>query len=412
MRKASIVSIGNELLNGQAVDTNAVYLSEKLLALGIPVVSRHTVPDGIDAIVRAFDLAQHDADLIIATGGLGPTDDDLTRRALAECLGADLKCDDRVLRQIRDFFARPGLQMPERNKVQAYIPVGGKPLENKLGTAPGIEAEKADKWFFSLPGVPLEMKDMFEQCVLPELARIPSGHVTLVRKIKCFGAGESAIAELLGNLMQRNRNPLINCTVSCGVITLSIVASADNRADANTMIEHAEQLLNSKLGTLVYGVENQSLSEVVGQMLAEQNKTLATAESCTGGLIEKLLTDIGGSSRYFTYGWVTYSNDAKSTQLDINPDLIRKYGAVSENVAAAMANAARIRAKADFALTTSGIAGPDGATAQKPVGLVYISICSEKGCKTRRFIFSHDRDSIRRRAALTAINLLRLELSN
>jgi len=410
MKKASIISVGNELLSGQTLNTNAGYLSAELLSIGIPVVSSYVIADEIAAIVRAFGLAGNDADVVIATGGLGPTDDDLTRQALAKFLGVELQLQDELLEKVQGFFVSRNRRMPERNKIQAYIPAGAKALEN-IGTAPGIMAESEGKLFIALPGVPAEMKWMFEESILPELQRLAGSQAIVVRRLKCFGAGESTIAEMLGDMMQRGRSPLINCTVSNGIITLHIIATAQDIDKAQQMAEKDEELLRSTLGELIYGTDEQSLAEVVGEKLIRQKKTIAVAESCTGGCLAKLLTDIPGASRYFTHGWVTYSNSAKTSELGVPADLIQQYGAVSEQVAQAMARGARKKAGTDFAIATTGIAGPTGGTEQKPVGLVYISVDSEKGCETKCCLFSHDRRFIRFRAAQTALNMLRIKLN-
>ena len=409
MKRVSIVSIGNEILSGQTVDTNAAHLSAELLSIGVPVVSSYTVGDDIERIVRAFGLASADADVVLATGGLGPTDDDLTRQALAEFLGVELELRNELLEKLEKFFAGRDWPMPERNKIQAYIPAGAKALAN-IGTAPGIMAESQGKLFFAMPGVPMEMKRMFAESVLPELERFAGGQAVVVKKLKCFGAGESTIAEMLGTMMQRGRNPLINCTVSSGIITLHIIAMADDKEKAGQMVEKDEKLLQSMLGELIYGVGDESLAQVVGEKLAQQGKTIAVAESCTGGLLSKLLTDIPGSSKYFTYGWITYSNQAKISELGVPADMIHEYGAVSGQVAESMARAARKKAGTDYAISITGIAGPTGGTEQKPVGLVYIGVDSENGCDTKRCFFHHDRRFIRLRAAHTALNILRLKL--
>ncbi len=410
MIKASIVTIGNEILSGQTVDTNAAHLSTELLTIGVPVVNSYAVRDEIDAIVRGLDLASADADVVLTTGGLGPTDDDLTRQALAKFLGVELDLQHELLERIQKFFVSRNRQMPERNKIQAYIPAGAKALTN-IGTAPGIMAESEGKLFFALPGVPVEMKRMFKESVLPEIERLAGGQVVVVKKLKCFGAGESTIAEMLGAMMQRARNPLINCTASSGIITLHIIATAENKEKAEQMAEKDEKLLQSTLGELIYGVGDQSLAQVVGEELARQGKTIAVAESCTGGLLAKLLTDIPGSSKYFTFGWITYSNEAKTSELDVPAELIQEHGAVSEQVARAMAIGARKKAGTDYAISITGIAGPTGGTEQKPVGLVYISVDSENGCDTKRCFFYHGRQFIRLRASQTALNILRLKLN-
>lgn len=418
MKKASIVSIGNEILSGQTIDTNASWLGGKLLEIGTPVVSSYTVGDDIDAIVRSLKLAGDDAELVLITGGLGPTDDDLTRQGFAKFFGTELLLQNELLRKIEDFFAKRNLQMPAKNKIQAYIPAGAKALVNNLGTAPGIMAEISGRLFAAMPGVPSEMKQMFEEAVLPELLQLLDGRAVVVKKLRCFGTGESNIAEMLGSLMNRGRNPLINCTASYSVITLHIIATAEDRDKAQRMAERDEKILTELLGELVYGTGRQTLAEVVGEKLAQQNKTIAVAESCTGGTLAKLLTDIPGASGYFTHGWITYSNAAKTSELGVPADLIENYGAVSEQTAAAMARCARKKAGTAFAIGITGIAGPSGGSEQKPVGLVYISVDSANGCETRHFIFSHvriqakrrDRDSIRLHAAQTALNMLRLKL--
>ncbi len=410
MKKASVISVGNELLTGQTVDTNAAYLSSELFSINIPVVSSYTVGDDVDSIVRAMKLAADDAEVVLITGGLGPTDDDVTRQGFAKFLGTELEFHDGLFQKIEDFFARRNLNMPEKNRIQACIPAGAKAMTNDIGTAPGIMAEVNGKWFFAMPGVPFEMKKMFKDTVAVELQRHADSQAVVVIKLKCFGAGESTIAEMIGDIMKRGRNPLINCTVGYGVITLHIIATAEDKTKARQMAEKDEKRLRQVLGELVYGTDEQSLAEIVGQKLVKQHKTIAVAESCTGGLAAKLITDISGASEYFVQGWVTYSDAAKIKELGVPADLIRKYGAVSEEVAAAMAEGARKTAGTDFAIGITGIAGPAGGNEQKPVGLVYISVDCGQGGETKRFIFSGDRDFIRLRAAQTALNMVRLRL--
>ncbi len=408
MIKACIVSIGNELLNGHTTDTNCPYICGRLLSIGIPVVGVYTVGDDIKQIVRSLQRAAEDADIVIVTGGLGPTDDDLTRQAFAELLGVKLRVRQALLKDIRKFFADRGLPMPEKNTIQACIPEVASAIENPFGTAPGIFAKMKRKLFFAMPGVPVEMKEMLEKSVLPRLVQKGSSGFTIVKKVRCFGAGESALAEKLGNLIERGRNPLINITVSSGVITLHVVVSAKTKKQAEQMAQKTVNRLCSLLGDLIFGVDDQTLPEVVGHGLMRHHKTIAVAESCTGGLLTKLITDIPGASEYFTQGWITYSNKAKTELLDVPEKLIKKYGAVSEQVACAMAIAARQKAKSDFAIAITGIAGPAGGSKRKPVGLVYISVCDRKDCQTKKCLFTYTRELIRVRAALTALNMLRL----
>jgi nicotinamide-nucleotide amidase len=262
----------------------------------------------------------------------------------------------------------------------------------------------------ALPGVPSEMKQMFEESVVEQLQRLAGEQTVIVQKLKCFGTGESNMAELLGSIMQRGRNPLINCTAKHGVITLYIIATATDKDKAQRMVDKDEKALRNMLGELIYGTGEQTLAEVVGEKLAEQKKTIAVAESCTGGTLAKLLTDIPGASEYFTHGWVAYSNGAKMSELGVSADLIEKHGAVSEQAAQALAEGARKRAGTDFAIGITGIAGPGGESEQKPVGLVCIGMDSNSGCETKRFIMAGDRAFIRLRAAQTALNILRLKL--
>ena len=410
MKKASIISVGNELLGGQIVNTNAAYLGRRLLSIGIPTVSCYTVGDETDLIVEALGWAAGQADIVLITGGLGPTDDDVTRQGLAKFMGVELEFRDELLQQISEFFTRRDIKMSEKNKVQAYIPAGAEALANNVGTAPGITAEYEGKIFVCLPGVPSEMKQMFAESVVEKLGQSGEGQVVIIRKLHCFGTGESVIAEKLGDLMRRDRNPLINCTVSGGIITLHIVATAKDKSCADEMLERDRSELREILGDLVYGEDEQTLAEVVGAKLRERKATLAVAESCTGGLIGKLLTDAAGSSDYFRCGWVTYSNEAKVREVGVDKGLIEKHGAVSEEVARAMAKGAREKGGTDFAIGVTGIAGPGGGTDQKPVGLVYIAVDGLGRLDVRRYIFLHSRGHIRYRTALAALNILRLKL--
>jgi nicotinamide-nucleotide amidase len=412
MKTASIISIGNEILSGLTVDTNSAWLSQQLFSIGLPTVSHHAVGDDLDLIVDYLKLAQKESDVVLVTGGLGPTDDDLTRQAFAKFMGVELKLKEKLLENLKCFFVSKNYPMPEKNKIQAYIPVGATALRNNLGTAPGVMVEKQGKIFAAMPGVPSEMKVMFAESVMGKLIELCDGQTVISKRLKCFGAGESTIAEKLGNLMDRNRNPLINCTVHFGVITLHIIAKAKTKAQAEDMISKDEKNLRQILGRLVYGIDDETLGQVIGNKLTKQGKTVALAESCTGGLIAKLITDIAGASDYFKQSWVTYSNDAKITQLSVAAELIEKYGAVSPQVAETMAKGAKNKAKSDYAIGITGIAGPTGASEQKPVGLVYISVASYKNCITEKFIFSHDRSFVRLRAAQTALNLLRRQLDN
>lgn len=410
MKTASIISVGNELLSGLVIDTNASFLSSRLLSLGIPAVAFYTVGDTAGAIAGALEQACGAADIVIVTGGLGPTDDDVTREGLAEFMGVELELDEAGLREISGFFAKRGLDMSESNKRQALLPVGATAMGNDLGTAPGIMAKHSGKVIFVLPGVPSEMERMFDGSVYGQLKSYGDGQAVVSGKVRCFGAGESTVADMLGDLMARGRNPLINCTVSGGIITLHIVATAKCSDEAEKMVAAERERLCGILGELVFGWDDQTLAEVVGGELAKQGMSLAVAESCTGGLVCKMITDVAGSSRYFQRGWTTYSNEAKVSELGVAAELIERCGAVSEEVAGAMALAAQQKAGTDFGIGITGIAGPGGGSVEKPVGLVYIAVAGANGCQVKGNNFSGSRGRIRLRSALLALNMLRLSL--
>jgi len=410
MKTAAILSIGNELLAGQTLDTNAKFLTEKLLALSIPTVAAYTVPDDLEKITRACKLAADDADIIIATGGLGPTPDDLTRNAFAAFLNAPLTLQQDLLDKIELYFTSRNLTMSPNNKQQACIPKGSSPLPNNLGTAPGILAKHAGKIFAALPGVPSEMKDMFQNSLFPILNQLPKEKTILIKKLNCFAAGESKIAQTLGTILDRDRNPLINITVHFGQITLTINAAADDQNTAQNLLDADTKQIRDKLGNFIFSEGDTTLPQIIGKLLMEKNKTLATAESCTAGMLAKLITDVPGSTAYYTQGWITYSNKSKTQMLNVSKQLIDKHGAVSPQVAATMAENAKKLASTDYALAITGIAGPTGSSPDKPIGLVHIALASAEQTKTEKFIFSHDRPSIRSRSAQTALNLLRLKL--
>jgi nicotinamide-nucleotide amidase len=406
MKKACIISIGNELLSGLTVDTNSTYLSAELLAVGVPTAAVYGIGDDVGLIAETVAAGAAIADIVLITGGLGPTDDDITRQGLADYLGVELEFREDLMEVMRAYFAKRKYPLVEKNRVQAFVPVGSEALPNSVGTAPGIWAEREGKVFVCMPGVPGEMKRMFGDHVI---GRIEKGEqIVLTRKLRCIGVGESMVAEMLGDMMNRERQPLINCTVADSIITLHIVAGGENEASINVLIDADELKLRELLGDYVFGVDGQSLAEVVGGELTRCGKTIATAESCTGGLIAKMLTDGAGATGFFGYGWATYCNEAKVSQLGVDKCVIDAYGAVSEEVAVAMAKGARQRSGADFGVGVTGIAGPGGGSEQKPVGLVYVCVDFEGRILAKRSIFSGNRGQVRLRTALTALNMVRL----
>jgi nicotinamide-nucleotide amidase len=412
---AIVISIGDELVLGQTVDTNSSWLSRELATIGIPVARHITVPDDLNAIQSAISNSAQQCDILLINGGLGPTKDDLTREALAHALNVPLDPNPDCLQKLENFFSLRGRPMPRSNRVQAMIPRGAKILDNTAGTAPGIHAQLHACRLFAMPGVPSEMKIMFQKSVLPILlsANSESAAVILSRALHTFGVGESTIGERLADLMNRNRNPSVGTTVSSGVVSIRINSRFPSRHQASSELEQTAAQCHELLGDLIYGSDDQTLPSVVAHLLTENEiKTVATAESCTGGLLAKMLTDIPGSSRYFQRGWITYSNQAKTDLLDVSPQLLAKDGAVSESVVLAMADSARQKSGATFALAISGVAGPDGGTPAKPVGTVCIAFAHPDHTSTKTYNFPGDRESIRDRSAKMALALLRFHLLN
>ena len=413
---AIILSVGDELALGQTVDTNSAWLSSQLATVGFAVVRHVTVPDDQALIEDAVRLATGECDVLLISGGIGPTEDDLTRQALAAVLGVELKMNDEWLANLHEFFTARGRTMPETNKIQAMIPHGTKIILNTAGTAAGIEAtyQSGDKKsicrIFVMPGVPKEMKTMFALSVMPFIKAHGGGAVILQRTLHTFGLGESHVAEKLGELMKRGRNPSVGTTVANGIVSLRVNARYENVDEAQREIGKTVAACEGKLGDLIFGSDLQTLPEVVGELLNKSGKTVTTAESCTGGLLAKCLTDISGSSNYFKRGWIVYSDEAKHEMLNVPRELLRQHGAVSESVVESLAvNAGRI-AGADYALAVSGVAGPTGGTDEKPVGTVCIALASDRGISTRKFNIPGDREMVRDRSTKMALTMLRYAL--
>ena len=409
---AALLSVGNELICGQTVDTNAAWLARRLAEAGVRVLLHVTVPDEAAAIRAELARACAQADLVLVTGGLGPTEDDLTRQALAEAMGRPLVLSPRHAGQIRCFFSERNLSMPEANLVQAMFPEGSTPIDNTAGTAPGIRAACGQATVFAMPGVPREMKVMFDRDVMPWIRRRARGAVILSRTLNCFGEGESSIGERIRDLMRRDRNPLVGTTASRGVIGIRVHARGESPAQAADLLDRACAEIRARLGDLVFGEDDATLADAAAALLIEQRRTVATAESCTGGLIARSLTDVPGSSAYFIEGVVAYANAAKTRWLDVPDELLAAHGAVSPQVAEAMVLGCRRRSGADLALSVTGIAGPTGGTDAKPVGLVYIGLADAAGAVVTEHRLGSflSREEIRDRAARIALNRLRLWL--
>ena len=408
--RAEIISIGDEILYGQIADTNSPFIAEKLTGEGIEVIFSTSVGDDINKIAEAFSTAGSRADVIIATGGLGPTSDDLTKKAVVKVFRRNLVFHEEILKEIEKSFEKRGLSMPKINQNQALLPQGAKPLANRWGVAPGIFIEEGNSLFFVLPGVPLEMRWMLENEVLPILrSRKPESFV-IQRKLRTTGIPESSIYEKIEGLIDPKGDVKIAFLPSYLGVDIKLTAYLKQKGEADKKIEELEKKIREILGTYIYGTDDQTLEEVVGKLLSERGKTIAVAESCTGGLIGTKFTNISGSSKYFERGVVTYSNQAKTELLKVPLEIIEKYGAVSEEVAILMAEGVRGLAKTDYGLSATGIAGPKGGTPDKPVGTVYIGFAHENDSFAQRFQFAEDRMTNRERAAQAALNMVRLFL--
>ncbi|MFQ5462741.1 MAG: competence/damage-inducible protein A [Phycisphaerae bacterium] len=411
--QCGIISIGQELTTGQCVDTNAAWLSGRLAELGVPAAVHVTVGDEVAEIAEAVRRMMARFGLIVVTGGLGPTPDDVTRAALASALEVGLTEDSDALARIEGFFDRIGRTMSDSNRVQALIPAGAKAMPNPRGTAPGVKIERDGVALFALPGVPAEMRAMFDESVRPFVEARTAGRCILQRRINCFGISESRVGELLSDLMEPGREPNVGTTVGDGVIVVRIIASGASREEAAALAAADERAVCARLKLAVFGRDEQTLQAAVGSMLVEAGLTIAVAESCTGGLLAKYLTDVPGSSRYFSQGWITYANEAKVARLGVDAALLQRFGAVSAEVAEAMAAGCRERAETDVGVSVTGIAGPDGGTETKPVGLVHLGLATASEVSSKRLLLGEhlDRSEVRDRAARCAMDWVRRHLS-
>jgi nicotinamide-nucleotide amidase len=405
-----IVAIGTEILLGQLLDTNSAFVARTLADRGVDVYQKHAVGDNAARLEALLRGALERADGVITTGGLGPTVDDLTKEAVAAAVGTTLELDEPSLRAVEErlrAFGRSG-PLAENNRRQAYLPKGCVVLENPHGTAPGFVALRADgKFVACMPGVPREMKPMLAERLVPWLAaRYDLHEAIFTRTLHTVGISESDVDRRIEPLFRSLENPKIAVLAHDFRVDVKLMAKASDRARAEALIAPYESELRARIGAGIFGVDDESLEGAVVHALSERGLTVATAESLSGGGVADALVRVPGASATFRGGIVAYADDVKRDLLGVDAELLRAHGAVSEEVARAMARGVRERLRVDLALATTGIAGPSGATENKPVGLVYLALASPEGVEVRRVTFPGTRDDVRRRTVVASLNLL------
>lgn len=411
--KAEIISIGDELLIGQVINTNASWMATLLNQSGISVVRITTISDEEQDILQALDDAGHRAEIVLITGGLGPTNDDITKQVLTRYFKGKLVLHQPSLAQIEQLFKARNIPMTEVNKRQAEIPDNCEPIPNSNGTAPGMWFEKEACVYVSMPGVPFEMKAMMQDFILPKLLKKFRAGTIIHKTILTHGVGESHLAEIISDW--ENSLPTyikLAYLPQPGIVRLRISATGDDKTALINEVNHYSNELHKQIPRLIFGYDDTSMEEVVGKLLMESGHTLSTAESCTGGYIAHMITSVAGSSAYYKGSVVSYANGVKESLLGVPAHLLEEYGAVSQQVVEAMALGAKAKINTDFALATSGIAGPDGGTPEKPVGTIWIAVAGPEGLTSKLLTLGEHRGRNIRRTALAALNMLRLILTD
>lgn len=403
---AEILAVGTELLMGQIANTNAQYISARLPDVGVGVYYHSVVGDNPGRLKECLNLALSRSDVVIMTGGLGPTKDDLTKETVAEVLNRKLVLHEESLEKIKAFFERFNRAMTENNVKQAYLPENSIIVKNSNGTAPGCIIEEGNKVVVMLPGPPSEMKPMFEETVIPYFMA-KSSYRLESRFLRIFGIGESAMEDKLIDLIEKQTNPTIAPYAKEGEVTLRITARYDNNTDNYDIIGPVIEEIRRRLGNTLYSTEDKNLEVVAAELLMSNNLTVSVAESCTGGLISSKLTDIPGISKVFNRGIISYSNEAKVENLGVNPQTLEKFGAVSAETAAEMAEGVRRISGTDIGVSITGIAGPDGGTPEKPVGLVYVALSGKNGSQCKELKLWGSRIRIRNVTALHVFDMVR-----
>jgi nicotinamide-nucleotide amidase len=410
---AELISIGDEILYGQTLDTNSHFISAELDKLGIRVKRKVTVADNREAMMRAFKEAESNADIILITGGLGPTKDDLTKPLLAEYFNSGMKLHEDILEDLRKRFAKRGRELNELNKGQAELPEKCKPIENKYGTAPGMWFEHEGKVFISMPGVPKEMKYMMEDTIIPKFKELYKTPVLIHKMVKTVGIPESILAERLEN-WENNLPQEIKLAYLPGLnqVKLRLTASGENEKHLQSLINQEVDKLYEIVGKYIYGTDETNLPAKIGELLKDKGLTIAVAESCTGGYIAHLFTSNAGSSEYYRGGINPYHNDLKINILGVKKETIEQHGAVSEETVIEMAERVRELFGADIGISTSGIAGPGGATKEKPVGTTWVALADGENTQTKLYHFQFDRESNIEITSNSLLNLVRQTLSS
>lgn len=408
---AEILAVGTELLMGQIANTNAQYISQKLNSIGINVYYHSVVGDNPARLKAILELALNRSDVVIMTGGLGPTQDDLTKETVAEIMGEKLVLHEESLKKIEDFFNRLKRPMVKNNIKQAYLPENCIVIKNNNGTAPGCIIEKENKTVVMLPGPPSEMRPMLDDTVIPYFeAKSPEKIVS--KYLRVFGVGESLLEEKIIHLIENQSNVTVATYAKDGEVTVRITTKSEDEASALKELDYVENQIKDIIGDSLYNDEDKELYQVVGEMLLKRGITVAFAESCTGGLVSSVITDIPGISAIFDRAVVSYSNRSKVESLGVKQETLDNFGAVSKETAIEMAEGIRRVAKTDLGLSVTGIAGPDGGSELKPVGLVYIALASKNGTVCKELRLSGNRKKVRNNTVLNAFDLIRRWLMN
>lgn len=409
--KAEIIAVGTELLLGDILNTNAQFLSKELAMLGVEVYHQTVIGDNDERLLEAFDEAFKRCDVIITSGGLGPTKDDITKEIAAKYLGKELILNEDELKNIEQYFNKTGKKMTENNKKQAYFPKDDIILKNNNGTAPGaIMKGENGGIIIVLPGPPKELIPMFKESVVPYL-KDTAGCTLYSKVLRLFGIGESTMEDEIKDILESQTNPTVAPYAKEMDLILRITCKAKDEEEAKKLIEPLEKQIRQRLPEYIYGANEDTLESVVAEKLIKENLTMASAESCTGGMLSSKLVNVPSISKVFIEGVVTYSNQSKMGRLSVKKETLEKYGAVSKETAIEMAEGIAKSAKADIGISTTGIAGPDGGTEEKPIGLVYIGLYIKGNTLVKELNIKGSREKIRTRSTMEALNFLRIELN-